>query len=203
MNTNIYRCVNENDLNEILNDNSHTLVTIMYATKQSDLQNKLKKCLINLASEYNNCMFVYIDVETYVGTEHVITQTITSLPTTFMYLNNNSLAVIEGNCVMTIKKAYTDVIQLVSKKINLSRDVTSVKINDDMTKNIDDDKNGNDNNSNEIQNNIDKNQMILDEKQHNSDTLKIKKVKKIQQMLSIKQLERLKKLKELEERAEN
>jgi hypothetical protein len=212
MNTNIYKCVNESDLDEILNDNEHTLVTIMYVTKQTDPQNKLKRCIVDLAAEYVKCMFIYIDIESYIGTTHMITKTITSLPTTFIYLNNNNLATIEGNCVMTIKKTHIDVIQMVSKKINLSNDTelshvkpqnndekTSVKINNKIAHEIDVKIEQPVNEENVI----DEQQLLIDERRNNENTFKIKKIKSIQQMLNIKQLERLKKLKEMEERDYN
>lgn len=197
MNGNIFKCKNENDLNEILNDYAHTLVVIMFVTTQSDPRNKLKKCLIDLANENNNCMFIYIDIESYLGTEHTITKTITSLPSSFIYLNNKSLAVIEGNCTMTIQKTFGDVIQLVSKKINLSRDDNSASAS---TKKTDDLKPNQMVPHTDV--NFDAQQLMLEEQKNNENNIKIKKVKKLQQMLTIKQLERLKKLKELEENNE-
>lgn len=206
MNTNIYKCVKESDLDEILNDNAHTLVTIMYVTKQTDPQNKLKRCIVDLASEHKKCMFIYIDIESYFGDAHKITKTITTLPTTFIYLNNNNLATIEGNCVMTIKKTHIDVIQMVSKKINLSNDAelrnddkTLVKINNEITH----ETNAETVQPTNEQNVIDEQQLLMDERRNNENTFKIKKVKNMQQMLNIKQLERLKKLKEMEERNDN
>ena len=201
MNNNIFKCKNESDLNEILNDNAHTLVTIMYVTSQTDPRNKLKKCIFDLSKDNDNCMFIYIDVNAYIGTEHTITKTISVLPTTFIYLNNNSLAVIEGECTTTIKKTFGDILQAVSKKINLSRDdnsVSSINKSNDNNQNKDNDSINITNNTP----NIDINQVQLEEQQNNEEKIKLQKVKKIQQMLNIQQLSRLKKLKELEENDE-
>lgn len=204
MSGNIFRCKTESDLNEILNDNAHTLVTIMYVTTQSDQQNKLKKCLINLANDNNNCMFIYIDVESYFGTEHTITKTITTLPSTFIYLNNESLAVIEGNCTLTIKKTFGDVIQLVSKKITLSRDENSTSTSAKLNNNVEPKQNDvKIDNINAKPDDFDAQQIMLEEQKNNENNMKIKKVQKNLQLLTIKQLERLKKLKELEENNEN
>lgn len=63
--SNIYKIIDEEHLLEILNKYQMKLTTVSFTTKQDDADRAMKNCLIKLAKEYVNHMFIYIDLDNY------------------------------------------------------------------------------------------------------------------------------------------
>jgi hypothetical protein len=125
MTNNIYRVINEPDLNEILLDNSHRLVCFVFLTKNADPQLNIKKCFIQMAYENPNNFFIYIDLNSFTFTEKRFT--FDRLPTTFYYLDNEEIANVQGNNVDKIYDTFNQLIKLINQKI--SENKTTVNIN--------------------------------------------------------------------------
>jgi len=228
MTNNIYRVINEPDLNEILLDNSHRLVCIVFLTKNADPQLNIKKCFIQMASENPNNFFIYIDLNSFTFTEKRFT--FNRLPTTFYYLDNEEIANVQGNNTDKIYDTFNQLIKLINQKI--SENKTTVNINTSFFNA----ENSQNQPSNQLSNqpnqplnqpsnqptqpsnqpsnqplNQSLNQSLnqplnnqendnIENEQINSQILAFQKLREMQQLLTIQQLEKLKKIKELEEK---
>lgn len=91
--SNIYKVINEEHLNEILENNLNTPVVALYTSKLNDSNMNLKKFLKYTSSKIKDFMFLYIDVDNYINNTTIHVK---SLPTTYIFLNKRSLCVISG-----------------------------------------------------------------------------------------------------------
>lgn len=218
---NLYRVVHENDLDEILLENAHRLVAIMFVTKTIDAQLQLKKCLMQLASENPNNFFVYIDVNSYTTTNNRLTKKIEKMPSTYLYLDNEEAACVQGN---QPKLIYETFLQLAKKIEEMNGNENTVVINQKFLQKIQptqSQSNQNQGKSNQNQiyhNNQTQNMQPINQGQFNDQSNQnedienpqeqqqmnaFQKLKQVQQLLAIQQLEKLKRLKELEEKHKN
>ena len=101
--SNIYRVIDEEHLNEIFHNNMNKLVIITFTSKINDVGNTLKKCLIELASNFKHNMFIYIDIDQYKNIGKI---EISNLPTTIMYVNWIEIYRVIGNDVNALKQCY-------------------------------------------------------------------------------------------------
>ena len=225
MTNNIYRVINEPDLNEILLDNSHRLVCVVFLTKNADPQLNIKKCFIQMAYENPNNFFIYIDLNSFTFTEKRFT--FDRLPTTFYYLDNEEIANVQGNNVHKIYDTFNQLVKLINQKI--SENKTTVSINTNFFNTPQQQPSIQQPTEQPIQASTQQpiqpstqqltQQSIqqppsiqppsiqqpeepehIENEQVNSQILAFQKLREMQQLLTIQQLEKLKKIKELEEK---
>ena len=225
MTNNIYRVINEQDLNEILSENSHRLVCIVFLTKYADSQLNIKKCLIKLAYENPNNFFVYIDLNSFVFTEKRFT--FERLPITYYYLDNEEVANVQGNNVDKIYDTFNQLIKLINQKISENKTTVNINTNFFNSKNqqqveqpnVTEQSNVTGQSNITAQSNVTEQSNVTgqptvteqpnvtgqpindqENEQTNSQIIAFQKLREMQQSLAIQQLEKLKKIKELEER---
>lgn len=112
--TNIFRVLNENDLEEIFRDNPFKLIVVAYITKTIDDEKIIKKCLLDMASTNPLSIFVYIDMDDYVSQTQLDTS---ELPLTKIFIYNRELFAITGLNTTQIKQTFT-------KAFEKSKDIT-------------------------------------------------------------------------------
>jgi len=98
MSNNIYRVINELDLEDILNKHSKSLVVIMYSSKTCRPCLMIKPLFISLSKKYNDCFFVYIDLNDFEEkTEKYTTgMGIRATPHFLFMFNNEIIAAVSG-----------------------------------------------------------------------------------------------------------
>jgi hypothetical protein len=90
--SNIYRITNENDIIEIVEHNLYKLIVVSFTTKQYK-HNEFKKCLIDMASKFQNSIFLYVDVNNYMSSGNL---KIYNIPETIIVYNRERCIQIDG-----------------------------------------------------------------------------------------------------------
>ena len=100
---NIFKIVNEEHILEILNLNPFKLVTVVFTSKQNDVGSELKKCIVTLAREFANSLFLYVDVDQYTTQQRIL---IDKIATTYIFFKGMVGAQITGSDVYYIVKSF-------------------------------------------------------------------------------------------------
>lgn len=107
---NIYKVVNEADLNEILGDNLMKLVVVSFTSKINDINRNIERCLKTLAKNNNSAFFAYIDVDNFKRSGDGLNDAfkVKTLATTIIYFKKMEIYRITGNDTMAITKCVMD-----------------------------------------------------------------------------------------------
>ena len=121
MSSNIYQVLKEVDLNEILNDQSQSLVLVMFSAKNCKPCSQIKPKFINLSKENPKSHFVYIDVDNFENNTFEIQGT----PKFLFYFDNQVIAEILGAQEESLSNTFSNIKNKIeSKKKEYSKQET-------------------------------------------------------------------------------
>lgn len=96
MEQNIYRVINESQIDEILEDNKQKLVVLMYSAKTCGPCKLFKPKFVALANQHKDVLFIYIDRLQFTIGANKYFKKYESTPTFLYYFGNQELAYVVG-----------------------------------------------------------------------------------------------------------
>jgi len=111
MNQNIYRVIDESQIDEILEEHKQDLVVMMYSSKNCGPCKTFKPKFVNLSAQHKDALFVYIDKTQFAITKNKYFKDCNLTPTFMFFFGGNNIAFVEGvhetaiiKTLMTIKE---------------------------------------------------------------------------------------------------
>jgi len=96
MENNLFQLLNENDVDEIMEDNQQTLIVAMFSSTTSTPCKQIKPIFVDLSKRYNDCIFLYIDINNFKNTNYKFTKNIEATPKFVFYIGSDQIAFITG-----------------------------------------------------------------------------------------------------------
>ena len=128
MTNNIFRVLNEGDLEEILEINKFKVVVVMYSNKNCGPCKKIKPQFVSLAKEHPNSYFVYVDLGDFKITDNKYTKYISGTPQFVFYISNKYAHNILGPNLMELKKVTSELEFQVKKAHEASQHISHEKM---------------------------------------------------------------------------
>ena len=113
---NIFQVKADSHLEEILNNNSHNIVVIMFSQQGCPGCTMVKPKFINLAKTIADCFFVYIDYGDFSRTSDKYTSSITEVPVFHFYYNREKVADVSGPYDTKVVEVITNIKQCIANK---------------------------------------------------------------------------------------
>ena len=111
MEQNIYRVIDESQIDEILEEHKQILVVMMYSSKNCGPCKAFKPKFVNLAVQHRDVLFVYVDKTQFTITKNKYFKDYNLTPTFIYFFGGNNIAFVEGvheaaiiKTLMTIKE---------------------------------------------------------------------------------------------------
>ncbi len=117
MSKNIFQVTEEMHLDNIMNDNMHKLILIMYSSKMCAPCKQYKPKFVELSKTNKDIFFVYIDTSNYKATENKYFKTCNVTPMFLYYFNNTECARIVG----VDEQSITSILKQLEQKIEAKK----------------------------------------------------------------------------------
>lgn len=115
MNQNLFKVLSEEDMDEILDDNSRRIVVVMYASKTRGKSMKLD--FAKIAEKNKDTFFVYLDVNDYKDKTYKYTKDLERLPKFVLYYNHDMAAHVIGEDKDALIKVLLKVKELIADRL--------------------------------------------------------------------------------------
>lgn len=93
---NIFQVLSDSDVEEIFNENTQSLIILMFSSKNCGPCMDVKPTFINLAKEHKDCIFLYIDIHNFKDEGGQIMKNVEATPKFSYYFNKQEIAYILG-----------------------------------------------------------------------------------------------------------
>ena len=125
MTSNIFQVIKSEHLTEILDNNTHKIVIVMFSSKSCKPCKEFKPTFISIAKQNLDCLFLYIDILQFdrKSKDYIEDEGLESTPTFVYYFNNVSIAKISGGHEKVIK----DTLTLLKEKIEQKKQEIAIK----------------------------------------------------------------------------
>lgn len=155
---NIFKVLNETDLNDVLNNHKYNIVIMMFSSDKCQSCKIIKPFYINMSKHFNNEIFIYIDVDNFVHTSNKYINNVDVIPKFIFLYNLQEIASVGGSDKNLLIDTLNEIIgRLNTLKTQMNKFDDSAfeqiyNINNDKVCNINENKSSNVNNL--INNNV-------------------------------------------------
>ena len=103
MDKNIFKVNNETDFIKLLDENMNRLITVLYVFSWCRHNKSAKSVVVNLAKEYNDVLFLYVDIATYEEEKLTFVSDLVGTPNFMFLFNDDKLDEYHGSNLENLK----------------------------------------------------------------------------------------------------
>jgi len=115
---NLYQVIKEGDLEEILHDHMYEITAVMFSSDKCITCMSILPNFIQIAQQFPNCFFVYVDINNFVHETNKYTQQIGRTPFFSYYYFNQQIGYVRGknNCISVFSNTLNELIYKINEK---------------------------------------------------------------------------------------